>query len=104
MYADIKGALNQLNKSYRVFEHKGKSMTKSEVKKVLEYGLKRGYKSTSEFTEDEIDKILNKHQDESLTINDNEKSKKKCCIYCKDEINLTSEFLVCDKCMGKSAF
>lgn len=58
MDADIKGSLNQLNKSYRCFEYKGKSMTKSEVKKVFEYGVKKGYKLVSELSGNEIEAIL----------------------------------------------
>ena len=58
MHADIKGALEQLNTSYRAFEHKGKSMTKQQVKKVLEYALEKGYKSTSQLSDDEVDFIL----------------------------------------------
>ena len=58
MDADIKGCLSHINKSYRVFEHKGESMSKEQVKKVLEYGLSKGYKSTSELSEQEIDTVL----------------------------------------------
>ena len=58
MHADLKGALEQINKSYRAFEHKGNKMTKEQVKKVLEYGIKKGYKSTSELTDEEVDKVL----------------------------------------------
>lgn len=58
MHADIQGALNQINTSYKAFTHRGKSMSKHEVKKVLQFGLKRGYKYTSEFTDEEVDKIL----------------------------------------------
>jgi hypothetical protein len=61
MYANIQGALNQLNKSWSAFEHKGESMTKNQVKIVLEYGLAKGYKYTSEFSDSEIDEILNKY-------------------------------------------
>ena len=32
MNADIEGSLNQLNKSYQCFEHKGKRLTKEQVK------------------------------------------------------------------------
>jgi len=59
MDADIKGCLNQINKSYKAFEHNGKSMTKQEVKAVLEYGISKGYKVVSELSEDEINQILN---------------------------------------------
>ena len=58
MNADIKGALNQINRSWRAFEHRGQPMTKAEVKKVLEYGLAKGYKTTDQFTDEEVDKIL----------------------------------------------
>lgn len=58
MNASIKGALNQIDKSYRAFEHKGKRMSKSQVKAVLEYGLSKGYTSTSELTDDEVDEVL----------------------------------------------
>jgi ribulose bisphosphate carboxylase small subunit len=60
MKADIQGALNQINKSYRAFVHNGKPMTKIQVKTVLEYGLKKGYKHTGEFTQEEIDEIISK--------------------------------------------
>ncbi len=58
MHTDIQGALAQINKSWKVFTHKGKSMTKQQVVKVLVYANNKGYKSTSEITEDEIDEIL----------------------------------------------
>lgn len=58
MNADIKGALAQINKSYRAFEHKGFSMTKQEVKAVLEYGLEKGYTNTGQFSDEEIDEVL----------------------------------------------
>jgi len=59
MKADIKGALNQLNKSYRCFEHKGMPMTKIQVKAVLEYGLKKGYSDTGQLTDSEVDEVIN---------------------------------------------
>ena len=58
MKADIQGALNQINKSYKAFVHNDKPMTKLQVKTVLEYGLKKGYKHTGEFTQEEIDEII----------------------------------------------
>jgi len=58
MNADIKGALTQLNKSWKAFTHKGKPMTKLQVKKVLEYGLKQGYDHTGQLTDNEVDQIL----------------------------------------------
>lgn len=59
MNADIKGALEQINKSWMAFEHNGKHMTKNQVKAVLEYGLEKGYKSTNELTDKEVDDVLN---------------------------------------------
>lgn len=58
MHADIKGALQQINTSYHAFTHRGRFLSKSDVKKVLEYGLSKGYKTTEELTDKEVDKIL----------------------------------------------
>ena len=59
MDVDIKGCLNQINKSWKAFEHNGKPMTKSQVIKVLNYGLSKGYKAISEISDDEVNKIIN---------------------------------------------
>ena len=58
MHADIQGALNQIYKSFKAFRHKGMPMSKEQVRKVLEYGISKGYKSTEEFTDEEVDSIL----------------------------------------------
>ena len=58
MHADLTGALEQINKVYRAFEHKGKRMSKEQVRKVLKYGLSKGYKTTAELSDDEVDKVL----------------------------------------------
>ncbi len=58
MDANIKGALEQINRSYRAFEHRGQPMTKEQVKKVLQNGLNKGYEHTGQFSDDEIDEIL----------------------------------------------
>jgi len=58
MNASIQGALNQINKSYKAFTHKGKAMTKQQVKAVLEYGLKQGYDNTSQLSDSEVYKII----------------------------------------------
>lgn len=58
MKADLTGALEQLDKSYKTFEHKGKPMTKEQVRKVLIYGIKKGYRHTGQLTDEEVDKIL----------------------------------------------
>lgn len=59
MNADIKGALAQINRSWKVFEYKGKPMTKKQVKAVLEYGVSKGYETTNEISSEEIDNIIN---------------------------------------------
>lgn len=58
MHADLLGALEQLDRSYKAFEHKGKPMTKDQVRRVLKYGIDKGYKTTAEFSDKEVDKIL----------------------------------------------
>jgi hypothetical protein len=58
MHADLRGALQQINKSYRAFEHRGKPLTKAQVIKVLEYGINMGYKTTEEISDSEVDKVL----------------------------------------------
>lgn len=60
MHADVKGALVRLNESYRSFEHNGKRMTKIEVKAVLEYAILKGYKTTAELKDEEVDSVLKK--------------------------------------------
>ena len=58
MHADIKGALAQLNRSWKAFEHRGVPMTKNQVKVVLTYANARGYKTTEELKEEEVDKLI----------------------------------------------
>ena len=70
MNADIAGALEQINKFYTAFQHKGKPMTKEQVKKVLQYGLKKGYKNTGQFTDEEVDKVLANNNNKNLTLYD----------------------------------
>lgn len=61
MKADIVGALERLDKSWRAFEHRGKSMTKEQVRKVLVYGIQKGYKHTGQLTDGEVDEIIKNH-------------------------------------------
>jgi len=58
MNADCKGALAQIDRSWRAFVHNGKPMTKAQVKEVLEYAVSKGYKHTGLLTDEEIDNIL----------------------------------------------
>jgi len=62
MHAYLIGALRQINKSYLVFEHKGKKMSKEQVRKVLKYGISKGYETTAELTDEEVDKILSNNE------------------------------------------
>ena len=55
MNADLAGALEQLELSWKAFEHNGKPMTKEQVRKALVYGLKKGYKHTGELTDADVD-------------------------------------------------
>lgn len=58
MHTDIKAALLRIDKIWRLFEHRGKRMTKKQVTSVLQYGIKKGYKSTSEISDSEVDNII----------------------------------------------
>jgi hypothetical protein len=60
MNADVKGALNQINKSWKAFVHNGQPMTKQQVKAVLEYALAMGYEHTGQISDQEIDSIIKK--------------------------------------------
>lgn len=66
MYADVKGSLEQIDKSWRFFKHNGKKMSKKEVEAVLLYALSQGYVTTQEITDKEIEEIIFKvkYQDE----------------------------------------
>ena len=58
MDADIQGALNQINKSWRAFEHNGKGITKTQVKAILTYGKNKGYEYVSQIPDKIIDEII----------------------------------------------
>lgn len=58
MNADCKGALAQINQSWRAFVHKGKPMSKKEVKAVLQYAIHKGYEHTGMLSDEEVDNIL----------------------------------------------
>lgn len=60
MAADIKGTLAQIDNYYKFFNHKGKPLTKEQVRAVLEYGISKGYETTDQLTDDEVDIILGK--------------------------------------------
>ena len=58
MHADLQGALSQINKSWKAFIHNGKSLSKAQVEKVLKAGIAKGYKTTADFKENEVDELL----------------------------------------------
>ncbi len=58
MNADLVGALEQIEKSWKAFEHKGEPMTKEQVRKVLVYGIQKGYDNTGQLTDEEVDNVL----------------------------------------------
>jgi hypothetical protein len=58
MNADCKGALAQINKSWKAFTHNGKGMSKAEVKAVLEYAIEKGYEHTGLLSQEEIDSAI----------------------------------------------
>ncbi|MES2285812.1 MAG: hypothetical protein V4547_09010 [Bacteroidota bacterium] len=58
MNADCKGALAQINRSWKAFTHNDKPMTKVQVKAVLEYAVKKGYDHTGLLTAEEIDNVI----------------------------------------------
>ena len=60
MNASVKGALAQLDTAWRSFEHRGKPMSKTQVKAVLEYADQVGYETTKELKDSEVDEIIEK--------------------------------------------
>lgn len=58
MNADLKGCLNKLDKVYKVLEHKGRPLYKEQVKKILEYGINKGYETLYDIPDSEIDNLL----------------------------------------------
>jgi len=60
MNADCKGALAQINRSYKAFVHNDKPMSKAEVKAVLKYAIEKGYEHTGMLSDEEVDNILEK--------------------------------------------
>ena len=80
MHADLTGALEQINTSYKAFEHRGQRMSKQQVRKVLKYGLSKGYKTTAELTDSEVDTILGLH----ICYKTNELCKYNCKGLCRD--------------------
>lgn len=60
MHADVNGALANIERSWKVFTHRGEPMTKAQVTAVLTYAKQVGYKSTADLKDKEIDDIIDK--------------------------------------------
>lgn len=58
MNASVKGALSQINTSWKAFTHNDKPMTKTQVKAVLEYAVSKGYETTKDIPSNEIETII----------------------------------------------
>lgn len=80
MHADIKGSLDYMKKKTIPFEHRGVSLLQNQAKKVLEYGLKKGYKTTAEISDKEIDEVLGW----DICYKTNEVCKHKCHGLCRE--------------------
>lgn len=65
MKANLKGALAQINLSWQSFEHNGKRLYKPEVVAVLKAGIAKGYETTDDFKEGEVDEILSQNRKEA---------------------------------------
>ena len=57
---NVKGALNQIDKSWKAFKLEGYQLSKQSVKRILEYAVAKGYEHTGQIRDSEIDHLLNK--------------------------------------------
>lgn len=64
MHADIKGCLSRISDSrdkfWMAFEHNGVRMSREQVLAVLQYADKKGYETTAELKDSEVDEIIQK--------------------------------------------
>jgi hypothetical protein len=58
MKANLVGALEQLDISWKAFEHKGVPMTREDVRKALVYGIRKGYEHTGELTDEDVEDAI----------------------------------------------
>jgi hypothetical protein len=72
MHADLRGSLRNIDKSWQCFEHRGQPFkSKQQVIQILKYGISKGYETTADFTDEELDALLGtktKQQDENTRI------------------------------------
>lgn len=65
MQIDIRGALAYIQRfpnALMPFEHKGVRLSNEEIRKILEYGLFKEYETTADFSDEEIDEVLNQSE------------------------------------------
>jgi len=80
MHADIKGALNYMKKKPITFQHRGVNLLQGQAKKVLEYALQKGYETTEQLSDEEVDKVL----EWNICYKSNEPCKHNCSGLCKE--------------------
>lgn len=56
----IKEVLERNSEFYKGFRHRGKPLSKRTVKKILQYGIDKGYTNIEQFTEEEVDVLIQK--------------------------------------------
>lgn len=66
MHADLKGSLIAIENSWKSFVNNGNPMERKEVEYILNYGINKGYKTTADFEENEVDLVLSKYWWENL--------------------------------------
>jgi hypothetical protein len=59
MTININVAYDKLNKFWKVLDYKGKALSKEDVRKCLIIGLSKGYSSTEQITNEDIERALN---------------------------------------------
>ena len=59
MDCNIKEALNELDKCYQAFEHRGQPMYKWQVKQILTQALEEGYGYISQIPDADIERVIN---------------------------------------------
>ena len=58
MNANLRGTLYNLGKAVGIIKHNGKSLTRKQLKALCEYGIRKGYEHTGQFSDEEVDAII----------------------------------------------
>jgi hypothetical protein len=67
MNADIDWVLENLVRASRLVEHRGKFLSKAELKAVMLHGKQKGYKTIAQFKDKEVDHVLAHRFDNVIT-------------------------------------